>query len=644
MNLSKKQKVVFLIFPVLLLAIFSFKKPDESAFYSQHYREKVGDFIEYQNELIEFVKGCKIDDEKNLNSIQRGIWQNRLKMKGLDFWLRYLEPLSYKKINGPLPVEWETEVFEKFEKPYRREGAGYTLAALYLEEPILAKDSLIHLLLSAQKASDVFLQDSITSQLSKPDHFYFCNRLFLLNLAAIYTTGFECPDPTKVIPELEHMLLSVQEIYKGFNQSYPSYALSTSYLDLYRQSIAFVKQQPKDITTFDHFVFLRDYVNPLFSLNQQFIREYDLNSKSVVDYSLNKNVNTIFSKQLYNAQNVKGIYLRVYDQSTLAKIEQLGKMLFYDPILSVNNQRSCASCHKPEQYFTDTLLAASLQLDAKNNLPRNSPSLINTPYNHLIMADGKHLGLQEQVKAVVSNSLEMGETEETSLKKVLSCKEYKTVLYDLLKVTPQEKEVTFEHLASAITFYYSKFSKSQALFDRAMNKQAQMKEAEVRGFNLFMSKAQCATCHFVPQFNGVKPPYVGSEFEVLGVPLDTNYKSLSKDVGRYGVNPAFETHGAFRTGSLRNSDKTKPYMHNGVFTSMEQVIEFYNGGGGAGRGLTVPNQTLSSDSLGLSASEKQDMKLFLKSLNEDILFEAVPEKLPLSKNKSLNTRKVGGVY
>jgi cytochrome c peroxidase len=177
-----------------------------------------------------------------------------------------------------------------------------------------------------------------------------------------------------------------------------------------------------------------------------------------------------------------------------------------------------------------------------------------------------------------------------------------------------------------------------------MNHQIQLNDSEIRGFNLFMSKAQCATCHFVPQFNGVKPPYVGSEFEVLGVPADTNYKSLSKDEGRYTVNPAFETHRAFRTGSLRNSDKTKPYMHNGVFISMEQVIEFYNGGGGAGRGLMISNQTLSADSLNLSIQEKEDLKLFIKTLNEEYFFEKAPEKLPLSKNKNLNNRKVGGLY
>ena len=122
-----------------------------------------------------------------------------------------------------------------------------------------------------------------------------------------------------------------------------------------------------------------------------------------------------------------------------------------------------------------------------------------------------------------------------------------------------------------------------------------------------MSKAQCATCHFVPQFNGVKPPYIGSEFEVLGVPKDIAFKSLNDDKGRHGVNPADEMDHAFRTGTIRNIAYTAPYMHNGVFKTLNEVIDFYDVGGGAGKGLSVTNQTLSSDSLKLTAEEKQDL-------------------------------------
>jgi cytochrome c peroxidase len=171
-----------------------------------------------------------------------------------------------------------------------------------------------------------------------------------------------------------------------------------------------------------------------------------------------------------------------------------------------------------------------------------------------------------------------------------------------------------------------------------------LEDAAKRGFNIFMSKAQCATCHFVPQFNGVKPPFVGSEFEVLGTPADTLYKKLSTDKGRFDVNPASETIHAFRTGTIRNVEKTAPYMHNGVFKTLEQVIEFYDAGGGAGHGLIVENQTLSSDSLHLTVQEKKDLLAFMHSLTEEIKFDARPETLPLSKNKKLNTRKVGGDY
>ena len=177
-----------------------------------------------------------------------------------------------------------------------------------------------------------------------------------------------------------------------------------------------------------------------------------------------------------------------------------------------------------------------------------------------------------------------------------------------------------------------------------MNNTGTVDETVRQGFNVFMSKAQCATCHFVPQFNGVKPPYVGSEFEVLGVPADTAYSKVSADKGRFGINPADETANAFRTGSLRNAQYTKPYMHNGVFASLNEVVDFYDGGGGAGRGLKVENQTLSSDSLHLSKTEKHNLVQFMKSLNEDIIFETPPAELPKSKNKEWNKRKVGGEY
>ncbi len=635
------------LFSIVFVAIgiISFKNTGtQDTTYTTTYTQYLNDFKTSQQALLQYIDAATVTSITDIEKIKTQIVLTRKKLKALDIWLRYLEPVAYKKINGSLPVEWETEVFEKFEKPYKREGAGLTLAALYLDEKNISKDSLRSLIKLCIAATETYSADSITKELNTYHHFFLCNRLFLLNLASIYTTGFECPDTALIIPELRDMMANVNNIYIAFNKSYPVTPFTQEYTDLYRRAIVFVNTQSSDYTKFDHFSFIRNYINPLFAMNQKMVLQYHVVSHSMVDYSLSKQSTSIFSKSVYRGQNSKGIYLRVDDTAVLAEIDRLGKLLFYDPILSGNNLRSCASCHNPKQYFTDTVATASLQFDHQNFLPRNTPSLINAPYNHLIMLDGKHLSLQDQTKAVITSPVEMGSDEKDIVAKVLSCKEYSKAFEKLLQYTPQEKEITFEHIASAITFYYSKFSRFYAPFDDAINNSKPLEPLAQKGFNLFMSKAQCGTCHFVPQFNGVKPPFVSSEFEVLGVPRDTAFKQLSPDKGRYSINPAYETMNAFRTGSLRNSAHTMPYMHNGVFTTMEQVIDFYDAGGGAGHGLKVDNQTLSSDSLKLTKVEKKQLLAFIASLNERIVPEAPPEKLPASKNKELNTRKVGGTY
>jgi len=640
--MRKRLLTTITIFAVAIITLAS--RDNGATAYSNYYNEKLDAFDRQEQLLLAAIETTDFSNNTSIAAIKKQIQLTRYKLKSLDFWFRYLEPATYKKVNGPLPVEWETEVFEKFEKPYKREGAGLTLAALGLEEAHPDKNALTSLVRQSITALATYRADSITKNLTSYHHFFLCNRLFILNLAAIYTTGFECPDTTQIIPELRFMLHETRNMYAAFNESFPATPVSETYLSLFGRTIAFADAQPANYSSFDHFTFIRDYINPLFILNQQMIKDYKVVTRSLVDYSLNKQATSIFKKDIYNGQNAKGIFLRVDDTAALAEIEQVGKLLFYDPILSGNNMRSCASCHKPAQYFTDTAAAASLQYNGKDLLRRNSPSLLNAQYNHLVMLDGKHYTLQHQIKAVVSNPEEMGGEEKELLRKIMSCSQYSKAFKKFLKYTPQEPEVTLEHIASALTIYYTKFSGYYAPFDDAMNDRRPINPAAQKGFNLFMSKAQCATCHFVPQFNGVKPPFVGSEFEVLGVPEHKDYKQLSTDKGRYEVNPAEETLNAFRTGSVRNSAHTMPYMHNGVFNTMAEVIDFYDAGGGAGHGLNVGNQTLSSDSLHLSALEKTQLVQFITSLNENIRFENPPVQLPKSKITSLNGRKVGGTY
>lgn len=639
-----RRNILIFFCSIPILITLSFRENESTNTYTHLYRQRIFSFQQKEQALLQHIQQSDLTIPSTIESIRTQLQETRNQLKGVDFWFRYLDPLSHKKINGPLPVEWETEVFEKFEKPYKREGAGLTLAYQYLEEDAINKEVLANLIRQSIKVIPSYLHDSITNLLPTYHHFYLCNRLFLLNLATIYTTGFECPDTEKIIPELRLLLTETQTMYIAFNESYPATTLSNEYMELYAKTIRFVNSQPNNYELFDHYTFVREYINPLFSLNQQLILNYKVISKSLIDYSLNKQATSIFSKSLYFGQNPKGIFYAVRDEEVLAELNAIGKQLFYDPILSGNNERSCASCHSPTQFYTDTTFPTSSSFDRKTTLTRNTPTLLNVQFNHLLMADGKHYTLQSQTKGVVSNPLEMGGSEAEMVQKVKSCKAYAKAFAKLLKYTPQEKEITSDHIASAITFYYSKFSKYDSPFDKAMNKQAEVTKNVQQGYNLFMGKAQCATCHFAPQFNGVKPPYIGSEFEVLGVPADSSYSKLSDDKGRYEINPAEETLFAFRTGTVRNAANTKPYMHNGVFQTLEQVIDFYDGGGGAGRGLTVPNQTLSSDSLHLTPEEKKSLIDFMLSLTETIPQELPPASIPLSSHKDWNTRKVGGTY
>lgn len=640
---------------------YSFKSTEEEKPYTMHYILSLADFNVRMDDLKNYIMDNNLSDPKVILNIKSNIYTCRSLLKQLDFWWRYYEPIAYKKINGPLLVEWENEVFEKHEKPYKREGFGLFLALMYLEEKNITKDSLLHLIEPAIKTIDVFSSDSIIQQLETPVSFFFCNRLFLLNLAAIYTTGFECPEDEWILPELSFMLLSIDAIYKRYTLQYPDLNLPQEYLDLFHEMSSFVQQkvqqnykyvnplvgvvQAKDtVSPFDHFTWIQKYVNPLYKMNQTLISKNHLVSLSYIDYSMNSKNRSIFDKSLYHAQNTQGIFLRVKDSSAIHEMIKLGKLLFYDPILSGNNKRSCASCHKPTQYFTDTSVTTSLEFDGITRLPRNSPTLINSEFNHLILLDGKHITLQDQLQDVITNPKELAMKREDLVAKIISCPDYKKAFKSFLKYSPTEQKIIPEHIVSVISMYVSTLSQFEAPFDQMMNGTLPVNDEVQAGFNLFMGKAKCGTCHFVPLFNGVKPPYTNSEFEVLGVPSDTTFRKISPDEGRFVINPAYETKYAFRTGSIRNSSFTKPYMHNGVFNTMDEVIEFYNAGGGNGKGLIIENQTLSADSLKLTVLEKKQLITFIQSLDEMVPNQFPPMNLPKSKNKLLNNRKIGGEY
>jgi cytochrome c peroxidase len=145
-----------------------------------------------------------------------------------------------------------------------------------------------------------------------------------------------------------------------------------------------------------------------------------------------------------------------------------------------------------------------------------------------------------------------------------------------------------------------------------------------------MGKAKCGTCHYMPLFNGNFPPrFVKTEAEVIGVPaagatqglVRSGEKGAAKgavidaDPGRFAIVPAESFRHAFKTPTVRNAARTGPYMHNGVFSTLEEVMDFYNKGGGVGLGIKIPNQTLPFDKLELNENERNEIIAFIKSLD-----------------------------
>ena len=139
-----------------------------------------------------------------------------------------------------------------------------------------------------------------------------------------------------------------------------------------------------------------------------------------------------------------------------------------------------------------------------------------------------------------------------------------------------------------------------------------------RGFNLFVGKARCATCHFLPVFNGTVPPlYSKTEQEVLGVFTTTNSGVVDEDPGRGRFHSTVESlQKSFKTPTVRNAQLTAPYMHHGMYPTLLSVMEFYNEGGAVGQGRTLAQQTLPPDKLQLTTQEMQDIIYFMEHLTD----------------------------
>lgn len=292
---------------------------------------------------------------------------------------------------------------------------------------------------------------------------------------------------------------------------------------------------------------------------------------------------------------------------------RLGEKLFFDENLSGTGNVSCATCHLPKKGYADGL---RLSIDNQGSkLNRNSPTLLNSLFQRNFFWDGRAGNIQSQIKSVFNNKQEFATAVHRFSENIL---EKDTTYIDMFKMAYGEIPKSNRETIRAISAYLSTLKSFNSKFDKNIRgEEDTYTSSEKNGFNLFAGKALCATCHFIPLTNGTVPPFFSeTEREVIGVPETKANKKWDDDLGYYWVFEEELHKGMFKTPTLRNVTLTAPYMHNGIYDSLEEVMDFYNKGGGAGLGFDIPHQTLPFDNLNLSNKEIKDLIAFMKTLTD----------------------------
>ncbi|HZF63395.1 MAG TPA: cytochrome c peroxidase, partial [Chitinophagaceae bacterium] len=327
-------------------------------------------------------------------------------------------------------------------------------------------------------------------------------------------------------------------------------------------------------------------------------------------YALKMDVASFFDSGAFNVS----FFSEGIDAELNVDKVSVGKKLFEDPVLSSNNRMACISCHVPERGFSDGLTKS--KSFTGGNLRRNTPTLLYAGLQQNQFYDMRARFLEDQVRNVIESRDEIHSSLGDASQKLSQDSGYMQLFRAAFK--SQQDAVSEWQIQGALSSYIRSLQPFNSKFDRFWRGKEELSKDERNGFNLFLGKARCGTCHFIPLFNGTRPPlFDNTEGEIIGVPGDKKATAKDRDLGRYEVHQLPEFKGAFKTPTLRNVEVTAPYMHNGLFDSLDEVINFYDAGGGAGMGLDIPNQTLPSDSLHLSTSEKKALIAFLKTLTDN---------------------------
>lgn len=318
---------------------------------------------------------------------------------------------------------------------------------------------------------------------------------------------------------------------------------------------------------------------------------------------------------------------------------ELGYQLFFDPVLSGDRTTSCASCHHPDYGMADGLPRGvgaggngygQQRAGTGHELQRNTPSVFNTAFNSLQFWDGRAATLEEQALVPIFAEDEMNQTSVAELlRRLRAIPRYRELFASAfgLNSNLDGREITLPNVTRALAAFERKLNITETAYDRFVRgDDSHLSTSQLRGMVVFFGQGQCAVCHIPPHFHDGVLASTGVPVSLeKGAPLDT-------DPGFGTVIRRRDAFGQFKTPGLRNISRTAPYMHNGIFRTLEDIVEFYNDGGGRGRGIEVISQDSKVEKLNLTSQQKADLVGFMRSLDSleppPIVPTTVPSGLP----------------
>lgn len=284
---------------------------------------------------------------------------------------------------------------------------------------------------------------------------------------------------------------------------------------------------------------------------------------------------------------------QIADEITELKVK-LGKRLFFDPILSSDSTISCGSCHLPERSFADNK-KFSFGVNGMVGV-RNAPALINLVYADKFLWDGGVNTLEKQILVPIGDHREMNSSIPEVIGKLSNHAEYPQLIKKAFN-----REVDAFSLTRALGAFQRTLISGNSKFDKYKYQKQEdvLNESEISGMKLFFSeKTNCTQCHSSFLFTN-------STYQNNGL------HEFYSDSGRYRITLELDDMALFKVPSLRNCELTAPYMHDGMFQSLEQVVEHYNSGG-----KDHFNKSKFIKKLHLSGQEKKDLVNFLKTLTD----------------------------